>query len=425
MKQERLSSWMPLRLRLRVRELMRQISAGTAPYSPLRRGEYAHPNSALRSSRTINASVDAIIGVLPSAKIGQRFTIYRPGRQAAFIIPAGSDEAIPVDDTQIKLLQEALPRIYKLNTHLGMPDTISIDELAGAAHQPLNSRRRRNAILSSIKGESWAAAAEFGASLFPIWQASQSEADTESERRRHSEFELGRKLLVEIAHIDPTMFSRLQTAIDNEAEGEIEGLIRGMNTSIAENLNFKRWWSQDSDFEIEVKARERELALVIRDRTTASYSFDERSQGLRYFLSYFVQLTAHRQGLASNEIMLLDEPDAYLSSLGQQDLLRVLEDYANPESEAPRHQVVYVTHSPFLIDRNAGQRIRVLDKGSEDEGTRVVRDATQNHYEPLRTSLGAAVAETAFIGGANLFVEGMGDQILIAGAATHLPPYAR
>ena len=40
----------------------------------------------------------------------------------------------------------------------------------------------------------------------------------------------------------------------------------------------------------------------------------------------------------------------------------------------------------------------------------------RNHYEPLRSSLGAAAAETAFLGGSNLIVEGPADQVLLAGA---------
>lgn len=364
--------------------------------------------------------LQAILPSLPSATVGQRFTIYRPGRGAPFLLAAGSSEAIDIAPDQLTLLEEVLPPIFRLDTHLAMPDTLSIGELAGEEHTPLHSRRRRGNLLASLNGGSWPAAAEFGAAIFSTWQSVTSEADSDLELRRRREFDLGRKLLVDVARIEPPTFVRLQKAIDSESEGEIEGLIRAMNISIAENLNFKRWWSQDTDFEIEVKARERELALVIRDRTKASYSFEERSQGLRYFLSYFVQLSAHRKTLRRNEIMLLDEPDAYLSSLGQHDLLRVLEEYANPEGSEVRNQVIYVTHSPFLIDRNAGHRIRVLDKGAEDEGTRLVRDATQNHYEPLRTSLGASVAETAFIGGSNLFVEGMADQVLIAGASIHL-----
>src|SRR5690606_29107093 len=155
----------------------------------------------------------------------------------------------------------------------------------------------------------------------------------------------------------------------------------------------------DRDFDLLVEAREHELAFTVRDRTGSKYSFQERSQGLRYFLSYFVQLAAHRIRHAAPDLLLLDEPDGSLSSIGQQDLLRVLHDYALPEAGGEGSQVVYVTHSPLLIDKNAPHRIRVLDKGVEAEGTRVVRDAANNRYEPLRSALGAYVAETAFIGG--------------------------
>ena len=76
--------------------------------------------------------------------------------------------------------------------------------------------------------------------------------------------------------------------------------------------------------------------------------------------------------------------------------------------------------SPFLINKNYAERIRVLEKGALDEGTRVVKNVARNHYEPLRSAFGAFVGETTFIGNCNLFVEGVTDQILIAGAATYL-----
>ncbi|KJQ54401.1 AAA family ATPase [Microbacterium sp. SA39] len=357
--------------------------------------------------------------IAPQSVVGQRFTLYRPGHEPAFLLLHGHSTIVEIAAAQLAALEAVLPPVFRLRTNLGMPDSLSIDALADGFQQPFDSRRRRSALFGAIRGGAWAAAADFGAHLFPVWQGYLSAPDTEAEKRRREEFELGRKLLVEIAGIDPASFGRLRTAIANEEEGEIEGLVRAMNIAIADNLNFKRWWSQDNDFELEVKAREHELALVIKDRTRASYSFDERSQGLRFFLSYFVQLTAHRREVTGAEVMLLDEPDAYLSSRGQQDLLRVIADYALPDDGSHKHQVVYVTHSPFLIDRNAGQRLRVLDKGAEDEGTRVVKDATQNHYEPLRTSLGSTVAETAFIGGSNLFVEGLADQVMLAGASAH------
>ncbi|MBD2023330.1 AAA family ATPase, partial [Leptolyngbya sp. FACHB-711] len=172
-----------------------------------------------------------------------------------------------------------------------------------------------------------------------------------------------------------------------------------------------------------VMARDYNLVFTITDRTGTEYSFDERSQGLRYFLSYYIQYRSHEPHPERPEILLMDEPDAYLSSQAQQDLLKIFSLFASPESSSHLTrpvQTIYVTHSPFLIDKNYAERIRVLQKGSEDEGTRVVKDAARNHYEPLRSSIGAYVGETAFIGNCNLMVEGIADQILIAGATTYL-----
>jgi len=111
----------------------------------------------------------------------------------------------------------------------------------------------------------------------------------------------------------------------------------------------------------------------------------------------------------------MDEPDTFLSNEGQQDLLRVLEEFTRPVGDAPGAQVIYVTHSPFLIDKNRGDRVRVLAKGNRDEGVRVVRDVGKNHFEPIRTALGGFVGESVFVGNCNLILEGMADQIYLAG----------
>ena len=116
----------------------------------------------------------------------------------------------------------------------------------------------------------------------------------------------------------------------------------------------------------------------------------------------------------------MDEPDAYLSNQGQQDLLKIFNAFVNPVDNSAPIQLIYVTHSPFLIDKNHGERIRVLEKGTGEEGTRVVRDVSRNHYEPLRSAFGSFVGETTFMGNCNLIVEGPADQIILASAATHL-----
>jgi putative AbiEii toxin of type IV toxin-antitoxin system len=210
--------------------------------------------------------------------------------------------------------------------------------------------------------------------------------------------------------------------VDASKDGFANGIVERMNRELAGSLNFPKWWSQDHQFQLLLTLRDQDLVFTIRDRTGTEYSADERSGGLKYFLSYFVQYLAHEAPKSgAREVLLMDEPDAYLSSTGQQDLLRIFDDFANPQDPGRAScQVVYVTHSPFLIDKNHGERIRVLEKGEGDEGTRVVRNAARNHYEPLRSAFGSFVGETTFISNCNLMLEGLSDQILLAGMSARL-----
>ncbi|MDZ7955591.1 ATP-dependent nuclease [Nostoc sp. DedQUE09] len=241
--------------------------------------------------------------------------------------------------------------------------------------------------------------------------------------KREKEFNLAYKLICKIAKVDIKALLDLAKAIKDGMQGYANGIIEDINRQLAINLNFPTYWVQDRNFCLKVMARDYDLVFTITDRTGTEYSFNERSQGLRYFLSYYIEYRSHEPHPSQTEILLMDEPDAYLSSQAQQDLLKVFDLFASPEpSSHLTHpvQVVYVTHSPFLIDKNHSERIRVLQKGNEDEGTRVVKDFAQNRYEPLRSSIGPHIGETVFIGNCNLMVEGIGDQILIAGAATYL-----
>jgi predicted ATP-dependent endonuclease of OLD family len=337
----------------------------------------------------------------------------QPGRIA---VVDSENQRVPLtEEGQVEGLQELLPYPQELQTNVPLPDSVSISALA-RSESAITSRKQRVKLLSSLVDLSTAEEIKSQATnLFTIMAANEENSKTQQEAQQ-----LGMDLLTKVVRIEESSFEELEKAIAEEREGLVNGLIQKMNDSIARHLNVSRWWSQDSEFQLRVSPREHELVFTIRDRTGTDYSFTERSRGLTYFLSYYVQLLSHDRPDTRPEVLLMDEPDAYLSASGQQDLLRVLENHARPEDSDRESQVIYVTHSPFLINRNAGHRVRVVDKGSRDEGTRMVKDATRNHYEPLRTSLGEFVAETAFIGGDNLFVEGIADQVLLAGMNTRL-----
>ncbi|MEV8515914.1 AAA family ATPase [Dactylosporangium sp. NPDC051484] len=362
------------------------------------------------------ALTDVLSGPL---RIGDRFRLFRPGSGQPFVLYGDADTPAPVTPAALAAICDALPQVYRLDTGVALPDSIPISYLAGRTPTWSQQREQRTSFLDLIFSGGITTTEQItqrAPEILSIIKGGAADANSAIGKQR----ELGRKLLIDVCGIDRRAFDDLAEAMKKGHEGQVNGLIQRMNNEIARNLNLPRWWTQDREFKLLLSPREHELCFTIRDRTNTDYSFQERSRGLQYFLSYYVQLLAHQRPADRHEILLMDEPDAYLSSTGQQDLLRILEQYAQPEDGSRRDQVVYVTHSPFLINRNAAHRIRVIEKGREDEGTRVVRDATKNHYEPLRTSLGSFVAETAFIGGSNLFVEGLADQVLLAGMSSLL-----
>ncbi len=382
-------------------------------------GQVRTPDFGVEVELRDDADVAAVAGVVGESVIGERVTLLRLDERRSVLVDR--DGAIHgLDEAQLASVESRLPVPFELETNIALPDSISLDVLIGREGRRLAPRKRRFELIDTLRALPEITADVLTSNAAQILglfgdDASEDEADSAAIKAA----ELGRKLLVDVANIGQSAFEDLERALRDGQEGQVGGLIEEMNRSLARHLNFNRWWTQDPDFELRLAPRERELVFTIRDRTGTDYSFAERSRGLTYFLSYFVQLRAHKQALG-NEVLLMDEPDAYLSSAGQQDLLRALEDFAHPDDGSRENQVVYVTHSPFLINKNAAQRIRVLDKGSNEEGTRVVRDVVRNHYEPLRSAIGGFVAETVFVGGTNLLVEGLSDQVLLAGATSLL-----
>lgn len=318
-----------------------------------------------------------------------------------------ADKSWDIDEVPSAL---ALPKSFRIDAQIPLPDSVEIAFLAG--EQKTESRPRQSWLprMAFLREHPESLEAGQGGTGRPSYEANDEATDPDLPRQ----WELARRLLVDVAGISAGEFAELSKAV-HVSDGYAEALIDKMNRKLSDSLNFKRWWTQDTNFALRLRLRDFDLVFTIRDRTGSDYTFNERSQGLKYFLSYFVQYLSH--SATQGAILLMDEPDAYLSNSGQQDLLRIFAAFAQSDDDRDPVQVIYVTHSPFLIDKNHAERIRVLEKGEGEEGTRVVNNAGRNHYEPLRTALGGFVAETTFISSCNLMVEGQADPIILAGAS--------
>ena len=127
-----------------------------------------------------------------------------------------------------------------------------------------------------------------------------------------------------------------------------------------------------------------------------------------------MQFLAQVKDRTGSEILLMDEPDAYLSNEGQQDLLRLLKEFVCHPGQPTRTSGIRNT-LPFLIDKNRADRIRVL---ARDRTTRAsvwfaMWHATiSSRSGPLSE---VSSARQYSIGNCNLMLEGLADQVYLAG----------
>ncbi|MCC2460758.1 AAA family ATPase [Bacillus mobilis] len=132
----------------------------------------------------------------------------------------------------------------------------------------------------------------------------------------------------------------------------------------------------------------------------------QRSKGFQWFLSFFFAINAIQR---TGDIILLDEPGPYLHPKAQNDILKALEILAKSD------QIIFTTHSPYLINPDTLERVRLVDKDDEN-GTVIVNQvhassvAKQEVYTPIMTAIGLDLSKSfGTFGDHNVIVEGISD----------------
>lgn len=144
-----------------------------------------------------------------------------------------------------------------------------------------------------------------------------------------------------------------------------------------------------------------------------SVPLSERSAGFVWFFSFLSQFKQLRK-TAGNAIILLDEPGLTLHGKAQSDLLRYIEERLLPD-----HQVIFTTHSPFMVPAERMADVRIVEDVINYEGrkpivlgTKVSSDALlvdKDTLFPLQAALGYEITQSLFIGKNTLLVEGPSD----------------
>lgn len=153
------------------------------------------------------------------------------------------------------------------------------------------------------------------------------------------------------------------------------------------------------------------------DRHMLSLPFSEHSTGFRWFFSF---LAAFSEYEFTNEplVLLLDEPALGLHAKAQGDFLRFID-----ERLAPKRQVVYTTHSPFMVQPGKLERVRLVEDKGQELGAIVSEDVTSTDPDtlfPLQGALGYDLVQHLFIAPHNLVVEGTSDFTYLTVLSDHL-----
>lgn len=103
------------------------------------------------------------------------------------------------------------------------------------------------------------------------------------------------------------------------------------------------------------------LTFWVRDESETLYP-RQRSKGVTWFLSFYLQLRARaKTGAQTDVLFLVDEPGASLHAKAQQNVLEMFEDLKT------RMQIAYATHSPYLVDASKLYRVIAVQRGTRSQ----------------------------------------------------------
>lgn len=178
------------------------------------------------------------------------------------------------------------------------------------------------------------------------------------------------------------------------------------SASIDITNRFNHWYGQRRHT-IDYQADGDYFRIWVADdrRPGVKIELESRSKGFQWFFSFYLVFLVESDEGHKDAILLLDEPGLHLHPTAQQELIAFFEDIAK------NNQLIYTTHSPFLIDAENLHRVRPV---TEDEtGHSQVSIGTwpkdRETIFPLQAAAGYAMARGLFQHRKNVLVEGMSD----------------
>jgi energy-coupling factor transporter ATP-binding protein EcfA2 len=198
----------------------------------------------------------------------------------------------------------------------------------------------------------------------------------------------------------------------NEKKKERSVLLQSAGTELT--TKFREWWKQ-GEYRIRFEADGNHFRIwVSDDKRPEEIELEGRSTGLQWFLSFYLIFLVESNAAHNGAILLLDEPGLSLHPLAQQDLALFF------ESLSGSNQLLYTTHSPFLVDADHLDRVRAVfvdTVGNTAVSTNLRAGTTAAESKsiyPVHAALGLSVSDTLFQGCRPVVVEGQSDQLYLS-----------
>ena len=222
---------------------------------------------------------------------------------------------------------------------------------------------------------------------------------------------------VKLIGISPNDFV---TAVRSGSLPSQESLRRRINRLVNDKINtpFRNFY-QTETITLDLGFNAGVVSFVVTSEDGEALMLSERSNGLRWYLETFIDAQANDIA-GRNVIYLLDEPGASLHVNAQRELLSLFQHLSEKGN-----QVVYTTHSPYMLDLQTDgvHRIRAVVKNSEGYtyiyktayDARISPDSQQDTLAPIIYAIGMNLNDT--FGPAkdklNIVTEGMSDYIYL------------
>lgn len=183
--------------------------------------------------------------------------------------------------------------------------------------------------------------------------------------------------------------------------------IRALDRASEElDRNLRNLWGQGTELHFELRHWGTSIEFLADDPAikTRKARMSKRSAGVTQFFRVSMVLYARRKKSPANSyIYLFDEPGVLLHPQGQRDLLQVFEQLAD------ENQILYATHSLFLLNQNFPERHRLIFK--DNDGTKVDQKPYRQNWKLATDALGVYLTSNVLFSNRVLLAEGDSDPI--------------